>query len=256
MYLTMFGSNDNIPIIDRYRVYNSIILPYLADVVSKCHSEQCIGVFTTFDFRTEQLGRFDFVKTIEDYKATHLATMSDSQPHDELLATRGPSDVVLMVAFYGPQGTQSTSTFILDPSHVDRRIEAETEYRFNPWFSDKVLDAMFRQLTTDRIVQAIETITPGKVVVLIRNEITRTLTGGAMSLDTYLDACRMALVPQTTIDHLETSRDQPILIFNIMNYLVDYFLLVRYTKSDDGTYSFTSISTPGDTTLRSRSPIK
>ncbi len=77
-----------------------------------------------------------------------------------------------------------------------------------------------------------------------------------MSLDTYLDACRMALVPQMTIDHLETSRDQPILIFNIMNYLVDYFLLVRYNKSDDGTYSFTSISTPGDTTLRSRSPIK
>lgn len=219
----MFGPPDLVPVECRNRVFNAKILPLMNEMKIKKKTDGFWACCLEFDLSTEEL-------TQPVYAETYARVKDELGRHglrpDRMLAESDDETMLLCVVFVAPRGTPHHSAWRIDLGQADLPIEMDTEYRFNSFFSNRILWDTFRRLNPAALRAARHM--PGNYLCLVRNENRNVWQYGHISFDEWERACRLSFVPRSVMEYISQARDRPAIVFDVINYTLDYFLVIEF----------------------------
>jgi len=241
----MFGPSDTISVDIRLRIFNTRIRPLWKDIRGRAEKGQLAFAFL-FKFSDESFKEIEPVTDKDHlrkvYESFDLVGSWDKHCRAKgMFSEWSPPGMVAIVCFFvAPRGTLHDSVWRLSTNTETLLPQTtETAYTYNPWYSNEVLwdmakgyDDLFARIAkADRI--------PGHYIVLVLNMTAKTKFCVYYSYADYEEECALSLVPPELVKYVrkaqnpsEASGDH-IVVFNVMNYTADYYLLLRMEKKDD-----------------------
>jgi len=261
-------SNDVPTEIQRCRVFNIYVIPTLQenkaifDEINKNKNH----ILFTYDFRKDKFdynGVFDlkdlhnkFIEADEDIGISHYKSLTQQLSARE---NDGDTNFYIAIFHYGAKGYFHPSLYKYEIDdikiweYVEMMGEPEEHVQFNPWFSNKILKHSLDWDKMGELVNLFDSVPEDSIAVMTIDNCREKNKMYYYDFKKYLDACNKALVPldmqQLMKDEYEKGKN--LMILNMINYLEDYFLLARVNKQPitGDKYTFTFISSPGDTSL-------
>lgn len=259
--------NEEISILQRSRVFNIHISP---DINSKIKS----GLFTS-DKRCIAY-KYKFSKdTIKSTNPMTLQSLRDtfeyencSEEFESMSSTLDMNKSLIIGVFYiGPRRTKHSSLYSFEKNKFDdgKYIlvgDPDEDYKVNTWFNNKMLKI---RINWEKLGSDInDFVNDGYNSILIRKDEIREsmymLCFDDKDLDPDNPNAMISNKFKIELVDLETQKfirdtykeyNGKIIILNVVNYLINYFLVAAYEKDVENKYKFTFIPSPGDNSLSS-----
>jgi hypothetical protein len=263
----MFFSNDVPSILQRCRVFNLYIVPKLKNdknILGGISVNQNHILFT-YDFRTDKF-TYDGLYSLEDVREKYLKVDDTGKSHYKNLASQlnpvendGDSYFYISIFHFGAKGYFHPSLYkhpledvsLWNEENILIMGDSPEHSEYNQWFSNNILKSHLDWEKMKGLKDVFDNIPDGEILLYTVNNNRDEVDMYYYKFEDYIKNCDAALVP---LDMMQLFKDEyakgnNILVMNMINYLHDYFLLVRLNKLEDGNYVFNFISSPRDTSL-------
>lgn len=249
---------DFVNVDDRCRVFNTFVIGALADgtIFKKITKTKNIILFV-YKFSTNDFTSHGVIKLSElkkKYKSADESGVNHFKNIDKQVF-EDKSKFHIFVFHYGIGDGFHPSMYHFyqdDIQYWDAKVMIGKPPKisdFNLWFSNKILKSMieWNNINWKNIFDH----TKDEIPVLTYEKIkSKKLKLYSQKLDDYIFDCQCALVPLDMQELIKTeAKSGHLVIFNVINYLRDYFLLIQVAKEEDDTYTLTFVSSPNDTSL-------
>ena len=170
----MFGPCDSVPFIDSCRVYNTIVLPHLEKTFSP---DRNVYAFS-YSFETGKAFALDAADK-PSLKKAYARAYTPSESGEEIFESslgciEEKEDTVLVALLMtGPRGSCSSTLFGIPQGGISTLLgDADDVSRFNPWFSDEVLQKTFLRLLENEEAKSHLTAprAPGQLLLVHHND--------------------------------------------------------------------------------------
>ena len=254
----MFGPPDIVSADDRDRVFNTYILLALETFKSLDSSKQLV-LLVSYDFSDGGV-KYHHLASLDKLREAYTKQNSEDggRVFDEQFACMEPDNgVIISVFHFAPRGAWCPSLYgckSLDKlEEMSMKGKCPETRPINHWFNDSILYARFNpgyatHLFTKHL-EKMKEIEDGSIAVLVCNDITEECTLTFPTLRSYLNDCKRVLVSKETMAFIRAKYiPKKMLIFNVINYLIDYFLVMEFTITlNRATIKY--FSSPRDTSL-------
>jgi hypothetical protein len=254
----MFGYDDSLDQRARARVFNIEIEPCI-DLVRQTITETKDKIFLfEYDFATGKLSEsmlhFASLDKLRNV-FMRIHKHQGARVFDQLcnnIANKTPKDVYICVIHRSPRGAVCPSLYrFSNLDSVPIMGEQEAESTMNPLFSDKTLQQAFEDYKKDMFTKEhLKLEDKTYIYILTRRE---DCILHKKRLCDYLEECKKSLVTKDRIEQISTEcNNGNILVFEVVNYLIKYILLIRYSYEND-TVKLEYIKSPNDDSDRNPS---
>lgn len=255
--------NDSISELDRCRVFNLYIVPALKDkTIFQNVTQEKSYILFTYQFSNDI---FKYEQTLNLTDLHKQFKQADETGNDhyhsfikqlKITPNNRNNKLYICIFQYGPRDGFHPSMYSFDQTIINEWDDAimlgepPKTSTYNAWFSNKIIRNMVNWDHMKTITAKFDQQSEGTVpVMIIRASNDNEIRFFHADFKEYLKECNKALVP---LDMQKLITDEylkgHLLIINVINYLRDYFLLV---KIDQDTFTF--ISSPNDQTLSKES---
>ena len=281
----MFGANDTLDEISRYRVFNIFLVPWLnrnkEELLSKIHTKQMYICF--FDFSHPNSIRapvkVESIETMREvwqmyFKRPKIMKKGDSADDEDEEISEDEKEfagkmfdsmrkqqnldnknLFISVIHYAPRGSFCPSIYCFSEEYLTKNTDffvdyLEVPYKYNCWFNDKVLFSQFSLLNLKSVQDFYEQKKEKVPYIQWNLNIDDTKEGLHFYYNTtqdFEDDFKTTLTPDVIQAHIRANLKKPILVFCVMNYLAPYYLVLEWDSSNR---KFISIKTPNDPSLK------
>jgi len=252
-------SNDSISEQDRSRVFNLYIVPALNDKkILKNVTQEKSYILFSYRFSDDL---FKYEQTLNLTELHDQFKQADETGSDHYhsfikqlkIKPKNPHNKVYICVFqYAPCDSFHPSMYSFDQTIVDdwndsiMMGEPPKTSNYNVWFSNKIIKSMIKWDQMKTITATFDQAPEGTVpVMIIKASNDNEMGFYHVDYEKYLKECNKALVP---LDMQKLIADEyrkgHLLIIHVINYLRDYFLLVKTEQE-----TFTFIRSPNDPSL-------
>jgi len=263
--------NDTISELDRCRVFNLYVVPALNELDNRSDAKKKIFadvtkdksyILFTYKFSDDTFkyeGTLDFKELHDRFKKAdeigdnHFKNLTKTL---NIKLNNKDNKLYICVFHYGPRESFHPSIYSFEKTIIDQWDDSlyfsppPEESEYNQWFSNQMIKNLIDLEKLKTMKSQFDQLPRQTVPAFIWN-ISKDTNGKIyyVNIDNYIKACNKALVPtdmqKLIIDeHAKCNDTQRLFIVNIINYLRDYFLLIKIDQNQ-----LTLISSPNDESL-------
>jgi hypothetical protein len=255
--------NDSLSELDRARVFNRYVISmikneHLFDDVTEDKSY----LLFTYKFGDDEFiynGVFDFKQLQDQFEqADEIGENHFKFFIEQLKLTPSNEDnqIYICIFHYGPRNGFHPSIYGFEKTIIEKWDDTlmfgppPDVSEYNPWFSNKGIKSLLNWERLGDNKAFFDDVPAQYVPVMISNQCKNEKKKHYINIDIFLNDCKKALVPNDMQELIKCEFEKGnLFIVNVINYLINYFLLVRVNKNDTDKYTFTFISSPNDTSL-------
>ena len=261
----MFGSNDIVSDIDKSKILNIYVHPYL--LLNDIETDQKNAhILFTYHFSEDNFifeGVFDLTGIKAKFGKEYVSSYNYCISTLKFTQVNKNNKRSICIFQYAPQGSFSPSWYSFDISSLkkltdnyDYTFGVSSEYtKYNSWFSNASLKERVNWENLQHKHDVFNDVPENPLIVWFVNENRDNDDYSGVrycKIDDYLKRCKKQLVPldmqNLIIQTQKRATHKRLFIFNVRNYLTNYFLLSLVdTTGTNCTFEF--INSPNDTSI-------